>query len=383
MKRKLALIVSVALMLSMFASCDKKETKTDETKETAEETTAAETDAEETTSEETTTEETAEETTEETSEPDIADSVLDETYSTDRFEAYRECATKLHELNDKYRFCYNVDYKTDSEDYLLYVYDPETGIETGFLADNGVLTKADSYKYNEEYIEDMAGSFNSYENFMRLPLMTALIMDDDAYVEELPDGHYIGYIIAVNTEDTSKVLVYMGEPLALTEEEYNNLKPGDKVQGAFDDVATVESVDESVTGPGRVTLSEYVETGSSVSFYLEQGSKYAANDTDYMLIYSNDVPLAKKYYFTELTVSSDCKIEDDYYANMCMYEGYEEDLKNFISENGFTDPLSTSVVYFHSLKFAGSTGEWVVASANMWPCKITNGQLTYINFELR
>lgn len=382
MKKKLALILCVALTLSMLASCDKKETN--ETKETSDETTTAETVAEETTTEETTTEETTEETTtEETTEPDIADSVLDGEYSTDPFEAYKECATKLHELNDKYRFCYNVDYKTASEEYMLYVYDPETGIETGFLADNGVLTKADSYKYNEEYIEDMAGSFNSYENFMRLPLMTGLVMDDDAYVEELPDGHYIGYIVAVNTEDTSKVLVSLGEPLALTEEEYNNLKPGDKVQGAFDDVATVESVDESVTGPGRVTLSEYVETGSSISFYLEQGSIYAANDTDYMLIYSNDVPLAKKYYFTELTVSSDCKIEDDNFANMCMYEGYEEDLKNFISENGFTDPLSTSVVYFDSLRVASSTGEWVEAHGNMWPCKVTNGQLTYINFEAR
>ena len=55
----------------------------------------------------------------------------------------------------------------------------------------------------------------------------------------------------------------------------------------------------------------------------------------------------------------------------------------FISENGFTDPLSTSVVYFDYLRDAESANGWVKASANMWPCKITNGQLTYINFELR
>ena len=86
MKKKLALIICIALTLSMLASCDKKETN--ETKETSEETTttAAETVAEETTTEETTTEET---TTEETYEPDPADFVLDEKFSTDRLEAYR------------------------------------------------------------------------------------------------------------------------------------------------------------------------------------------------------------------------------------------------------------------------------------------------------
>lgn len=380
MKKKLALIICIALTLSMLASCDKKETN--ETKETSEETTttAAETVAEETTTEETTTEET---TTEETSEPDPADFVLDEKFSTDRLEAYRECATKLYEANDKYRFRFDSEYMSGSNEDVLFAYDPETGIETEFYADNGVLTKVNSYKYNDEHIEEMVGFFDSYENFMRFPLMTYLVIDDDAYVEELPDGHYIGYLVAINTEDTNKVLVLLGEPLVLTEEEYNNLKPGDKIQGVFDDVATVESVDESITGPGRVTLSEYDENGSSISFYPEQGSKYAANDTDYLLSYSNDVPVAKKYYFTELTVSSDCEIEDGYYANMCMYEGYEEDLQNFISENGFTDPLSTSVVYFDYLRDAESANGWVKASANMWPCKITNGQLTYINFELR
>ena len=180
-----ALLLSLTLAASAFAACNvefQNDTETSETTET-EATTENETESTDKPTEKPT--DTSEET-----EPDISSDVIGEGYGPDRYTAYRDFATELKEEDDDLLFNYLENYSFDDIfRFDLTTYCPETGeVSVYFCSDDGFMHLQITYVIDESSREDALIAFNSYEDFMKLPFMTARV-PADLITDSVPDGH--------------------------------------------------------------------------------------------------------------------------------------------------------------------------------------------------
>ncbi len=379
--RKLAIAVCLSMAVTMFASCAPTTEQTKEKKET-----------------EAVTEEVTEEPTKAPEEPTdvpdeplpsddiviMTDVILDDASGDARYAAYLDFATKLHEENADLRFTYYDNYNTTPVSFCLQTYDPATGTYTiYFCSDDGEMNVEDSYTLDEIYRDGAMSYTCSYDAFMQIPCMC--LASTDGIADRIDDGRYFGSIVAVS-ENADELLIYAGKQISLSEEEFLALKPGDKIEvGLYDyDYMTVVSVDESKTDGDRVEFdSEYMD------IWFTQGGKYAENDTDFILMSSNDCPVYSFEKLTRIHIASDCEIDDHGFAIYTMPEGYQENAKAFAELMGLDAPFASSACFYYSealqdleFRYESSNG-WIPVYGFLWPFEVTNGQISSMYIDLR
>ncbi len=282
------------------------------------------------------------------------------------------------------RFGYNEDYSTTPPSYSLETYCPTTGEYACYFCDGGVMTLVDSYFIEEEFSQGIMNITCPYDVFMKIPCMCMVFTD--TFSDNLADGRYFGSVMAV-TDDASELLVYAGHQISLTEEEYLALKPGDQIEAGFYgyDYFTVVSVDESKTDSNRVEFD--IDKNDALKF--EQGGPYAENDTDFVLMGSNDCPAYIDGSIAILTLASDCKIDDEGFSVFTLPEGFEADAKAYAESQGLEAPFATSACYYYffSVQEDGfgyeSSNGWTPVYGCLWPFEVTDGQISYMNLEIR
>ena len=371
--RIVSLVISMSLLAMMFGSCDSKDKNKKSVKVRTEETEETET-SEETETEETTTEETTEATTTETTastEPKISLGTL-------RYEAYMEYAKTQSETADYLLYGFITDYNYSPLQYDLLVCDPQIGeLTTYYYTDDGVWTVSSTESIEED--DYRIKNLLSYDELIKLPCM----FDNDdlygkfSYENTIEDGVYYGSVIAIS-EDTTKAYVRIGEGIILTEEEFNSLEVGDKIQIDENgyEYATVTAINDSDDAYNRVELDcEWV--------WFDKGV-YTANENDYILMTDSENPITINDRIIEIPISPDCEVTDMF--GWLIEDGYEEDMNLFIEEQGIDSALAKSTFWYYAHTYQYRSEEsngWLPMWGLIYPAVIENGELTYMNLEWR
>jgi len=374
-----ALLICLSLIMSMAVSCSgssKERTKRHD-RDDDEEETEIETETEETTPTEAPTEPTEEPTTEPTEEPTTEPPVttpeiyVDQGFGSMRYSTYMSLCSELNDANKDYLFGFREDFDNRPIEFDLLTYDPDSKILTTYYCDDsGNLIELDTNRIDagEEYMIEYLLTFDELSKY---PCMIdADYMNSKIeFVSSLPDGKYFGSIDAISNDGT-KALLSLGEGVILSEEEYKNLKVGDKIKVDFYDTEyiTVTEVND--------TDDPYMGIRFDIDYVWFSQGAYTDNSTDYVLLTDSDVPVSTNDRLVIIDLASDCEVDDTF--GWLMAEGYEEGMKKMIEDEGYTNPLQTSSFwYFHY------TYEYKIESSNGWtpmwglvlPAVVKNGEL--------
>lgn len=378
-----ALLLGFTLTAFSFAACNVEFKKDAETSEATEAIATEEKETEAMTENETESTEPSEKPTEasEETEPDISSDVIGEGYGPDRYTAYRDFATELKEEDDDLLFNYMENYSFDDiYRFDLTTYCPETGeVSVYYCSDDGFMHLQITYVIDESSREDALIAFNSYEDFMKLPFMTARV-PADLITDSVPDGFYFGDVLAVN-EDLDTFFISLSEPVILTEEEFLNLKVGDKIRVDLVglEYVTVESVDESKTDWGRVRFNSTSDSGYDYCINISKCS-YTPDETDYYLYGVNDYPVTINEKYIAMPIADNCMIDDTNY----LAGAYIEDAKKYAMENNLTTPFGQcSLWYFNvteSLFDLEPSNGWIQFSGLGYPTIVKDGKISEVHF---
>jgi len=379
-----SLLICLCLLMSMAVSCSgsskertKRSDRDDEEEETEIET---ETETEETEPTEAPTEPTEEPTTvpteEPTTEPPTKPPVttpeiyIDKGFGTMRYSTYMSLCSELNDGNSDYLFGFAERYKDKPNEFDLLVYDPDSNELTTYFCDNsGELSVLETERIDEGE-EYMIKELLTFDELSKYPCMidSRYSYGEEDFVSSLPDGYYFGRIVAVSNDGT-RVLLSLGEGIVLSEEEYKDLKVGDKIKVDQDEGE-------------YATITEVIETDDSydIKFDLDflwfrQGT-YLDDKSAYQLLSQSDLPVTINDRLIYLDLASDCEVKDSF--GWLMYEGYEEGMEKMIEEEGYTNPLQTSSFWYYNY-----ISEYKIESSNDWtpmhglihPAVIENGEI--------
>ncbi len=381
-----SLLICLCLLMSMAVSCSgsskertKRSDRDDEEEETEIET---ETETEETEpteaptepTEEPTTVPTEEPTTEPPTEPPVTtpEIYIDKGFGTMRYSTYMSLCSELNDGNSDCLFGFAERYKDKPNEFDLLVYDPDSNELTTYFCDNsGELSvlETESIDEGEEY---MIKELLTFDKLSKYPCMidSRYSYGEEDFVSSLPDGYYFGRIVAVSNDGT-RVLLSLGEGIVLSEEEYKDLKVGDKIK--------VDQYEGEYA-----TITEVIETDDSydIKFDLDflwfsQGT--FDDESAYILRSQSDIPVTINDSLIYLDLASDCEVKD--FFGWLMYEGYEEGMEKMIEEEGYTNPLQTSSFWYYNY-----ISEHKIESSNDWTpmyglinAVIENGEIVKIS----
>ena len=375
--RTISMIMAISMM-AMVASCSSKttvesikvrsgndgvtEATLEITTETVEETTV------ETTTESTTEETTEETTTEETTEATTA-APEDNSAGSIRYRAYMEYCSQLDSEGDYY-FAFKEDYDYKPLSFDLEVYDETNKVYTCYYyTDEGEMTEKESYEYKSE-----ASKYGvKFDAFSKLPCMTRTgVFKTDIMVDEIPDGRYFGSIAAISMDGT-KMYIWAGEPITLTEDDFLNLQAGDviDVYGGL----TVASVNESYTDGRRVSFED---NDSGLWFTNDE---YLGNGGGYILENSNDNPATTNTKIVEVPISPNCEFDDHF--TLFVDQG---DVDTYILDNNLTVPLTKTAFWYYTATYEyaqESSNGWIPAYGCLYPIIIENGEVVQVSLQWR
>ncbi len=195
------------------------------------------------------------------------------------------------------------------------------------------------------------------------------------------DGRYFGSIVAAAV-DGSSVLLLIGDPIILTEEEYSDLEIGDVI-----DCPPMYDGEE----PG-MTVTDILDSGRNRYVQLDNGAaecwfvqgSYTEDPTDYILMTSSDNPVWLNPRLVLVSLADNCDVSDTYsflFSNGddSQFDGWNTDP----DANAFT----SSVYWYYETSVQLNPPEvvngWVPADGLVYPVVIENGEVTSINIEWR
>ena len=359
--RFMALMMACSFMLSASA-CDNGNTRTrdtdDEQEETVEET-VVETSAE-----------ASETTAEETSDEDAPSASSD---NDEAFEAYMNFVDSFVEQyeGDVY-FRFERNHSDDGDRWNLHVSYPSSDMTEIYEYLNGDMNYIGTLDYYDSHAM-------SYGLFHELPCMIDFFGDQYGdSIEEAADGRYFGNMEAASADGT-QILLAIGDPFILTEEEYNALQVGDVL-----DVPALYTGDE----PG-ITVTDIVEENGSRNVILDEDGEYyfmhdsyTGDSSDYILMTVSDNPLWFNPRMIIVDLADNCAVTDIY-----EYLFDDDDLMDFSvwSPEPGTSPLASSAFWFYENRHSDpeEVNGWVPIGGLVYPVVIENGEVTSINIEWR
>ncbi len=378
-----SLLICLCLLMSMAVSCSgssKERTKRSD-RDDEEEETEIETETEETEPTEAPTEPTEEPTTVPTEEPTTEplteeppvttpEIYVDKGFGTMRYSTYMSLCSELNDGNSDYLFGFERHYNSRPVEFELLAYDPESKILTTYYCDDSgelIVLETNDIDEDEEYMIKYLVTFDVLSKY------PCMVESDFCYGEEdlvssLPDGYYFGRIVAVSNDGT-RALLSLGEGIILSEEEYKNLKVGDKIK--------VDQYEGEYA-----TVTEVIETDDSydIKFDLDfiwfrQGT-YLDDESAYILLSQSDQPVTINDSLIYLDLASDCEVKDSF--GWLLYGGYEEGMEKMIEEEGYTNPLQTSSFWYYNYisEFKSeSSNDWTPMYGLIHPAVIENGEI--------
>ena len=368
-RRAAALLLTAALMMDITGclNLDRSLVELEEETEETEVTEASETAVE--------TVETSEETV-----PPTAPTVL--SYSDNfsdaqtSYDAYVEFVDSfIEDYEGEVLFSYTRDYYHRDFGWCLGIVYPDQEMTEVYECVDGEVTYIGTLDY-------CAFDAMPYEVFSALPCMCDFHCSNNVYEMEDPiDGRYFGDIVAVSA-DGSSLLLLIGDPFILTEEEYRDLEEGDVI-----DTPPIYEGDD----PG-MTVTDILETGDHRYVQIDNGAEcwfvqgsYTEDPTDYILMTNSDNPVRFNPRLVLVPLADNCDVTDTY--SFLISNG---DDSQFDGWN--TDPeanaLTSSVYWYFETEVAPNPPEvisgWLpIGSGLAYPVVIENGEVTSINIEWR
>ena len=171
---------------------------------------------------------------------------------------------------------------------------------------------------------------------------------------------------------------------------WQNSKVGDQIKVDYFNLeyVIVTAVDESKTGPDRVTIDSTNEDGYEEDLWLCQGvTPYVENENDYIFMSSNDCPVSHNHKIVVLPISPDCEINDTMFGLMMSGGSYKDQAVEYAEENGLTSPLASMDWFYFNMVVddyrCESSNGWSPVYGLLWPAEVEDGVLTYMNIEAR
>lgn len=363
-KRTAALLLSAALMMGITGCLNLDRSMADLEEETEE---AAETEATETS-----------ETAVETSEEIVEETV---TYSEDvsdnqtTYDAFREFVDSfVEDYEGELLFSYEKYYFEGNNRWQLHISYPDLDMTEVYECVDGVVTYVGTLDYYES-------NCLPYDLFTELPCLLEIYNSDiENDIDNPVDGRYFGGIEAAAV-DGSYVLLMVGDPVILTEEEYNSLEIGDVIDCPAS--YSGEEADLTVTDITETNGYRDVEIGDGFEYWFIQGA-YTEDPSDYMLMTSSDNPVWFTPRMMLVPIAEDCEVTDTYSFLMTDGDGSQ-------FEGWNTDPdanaLTSSVYWYFETQAQSNPPEevngWVSTGGLVYPVVIENGEVTSINIEWR
>ena len=221
-----------------------------------------------------------------------------------------------------------------------------------------------------------------YDVFRALPCMCYSYHSvTGAEMSDINDGRYFGSIEAAAV-DGSYLLLLIGDPFILTEEEYWNLEVGDVI----DTPPMYEGDDPGMTVTAVVDTGEnrHVQIDNGYECWFVKGS-YTEDPTDYILMTNSDNPVWFNTRMIIVPVAGDCEVTDTYSflisnGDDSQFEGWNTDP----DANAFT----SSVFWYYETQvriyLPEEVNGWVPTEGGLaYPVVIENGEVTSINIEWR
>ena len=250
---------------------------------------------------------------------------------------------------------------------------PDTDMTEIYDAIDGEVT----YIGTLDYYDDQA---LPYDVFRALPCMIQVNADSARNSVNNPaDGRFFGDIEAAAI-DGSYLLLNIGDPLIISEEEYNSLNVGDVIDtpvfGDGQQGMTVTAIDES-NGYRTVELD-----GRDDYWFVQH--PYSEDDTDYILETYSDNPVLFNYRLCPVPLASDCEVTDQYAA---LFSDSDTEAFNNWNPGPDANALTSSSYWFYENVNTTDVPEpvhgWIPANGLAYPLTIENGELTSINIEWR
>jgi len=376
-----ALLICLSLILVSLTSCDSTSSK--ETRRSRDRRNRSTEEAE---TEETQSEETAPVTDVTETETEVTEPTVEPTFDTSdedpgdlRYEIYMEFCKGYSEIDRNYLFGFSENYGTSPMTFNVLMYEPDfKTLNTYYYDDYNSFDLIDSELITED-TEYKIKNLLPYEEFSKFPCM---ISEDEfwepiVFADKIEDGRYFGDSIAFSNDGT-KAFLLLGEGIIYTEEEFNNLKVGDKIKIDFyeTEYATVTEVNDSDEAYDRVKFDiDYI--------WFDKGV-YTENKTDYILMSDSENPVYTNTRLVILDIAPDVKVTDRY--SWLMGDGYEDAQAQFIEDNGYTNPLQMTPFWYYSSIYEfrrESSNGWSPMFGLIYPVVIENGEIASINIEWR
>ena len=270
-------------------------------------------------------------------------------------------------------FGYEYSYEDGHAHWKLHVSYPDTDMTEIYDAIDGEVT----YIGTLDYYDDQA---LPYDVFRALPCMIQVNADSARNSVNNPaDGRFFGDIEAAAI-DGSYLLLNIGDPLIISEEEYNSLNVGDVIDtpvfGDGQQGMTVTAIDES-NGYRTVELD-----GRDDYWFVQH--PYSEDDPDYILETYSDNPVLFNYRLCPVPLASDCEVTDQYAA---LFSDSDTEAFNNWNPGPDANALTSSSYWFYENVNTTDVPEpvhgWIPANGLAYPLTIENGELTSINIEWR
>lgn len=352
-KKFAALALTFCMAASMFAGCDdsssKKKNKKDRDEEEIEETedeeeTTETEETEETTTEETTTEETTEETTVEETE---AEFVLPDGYDNIDayvFEKYQETIEEINAVDSKALYAFDDSWGSDSWT-SLFVQLSESSEVDEYNCVNGELT----YIGTSDYVKPTY----TYDEIKKFPALVKC--NGIEFADKVANGTYYGSILAFALDGT-QALVAVGDPIILSESEYNALKPGD----------TVYSDDEF-----ELIVSDDYNSELGFGMFDDDCWFTKMDDGNYILETSSDYIIHVNNHLTFVNFADNCNIED-HFVWLYGEHGHDFNSTNFLDTMYYDSFVSDD----YAGSFNYNMNGWSTAYGILEPVTIQNNTIT-------
>ncbi len=364
--KALSLMLACSLLISA-AGCEKTAGRSHESDETSEETNTRESVTE--TSDETASAEESDVTAADpTAEAESSDAEL-------AYNAYMEfAATCAEDFESELLFRFERNFADGKEKWSLIISYPDSNMSEVYEYNGGAVSYVGALDYYDEH-------GMSYGLFRELPCMIDFYGSSygDSLAEPV-DGRYFGNIEAC-AADGSMMLISIGDPFILTEEEYNSLEIGDVI-----DVPPLYTGDEpgmTVTDITEVNGRRDVELDDGAECWFDQGG-YTENPTDYILMTSSDNPLWFNPRLVLVDVAADCEITDTFEY---LFNDDEQVMYSVWSPDAGSNALLRTAFWFYEVDLSEYTPEvvngWLPVGGLAYPVVIRNGELTSINIEWR